>query len=77
MNPEDLLPRKRYAGFEGGAVYTAERDGHFYVILDEDAMRSLLSEEDLEGLVLTKALEFETVEERAAYLKRRFGPNHE
>lgn len=59
--------------FEGGAVYTAENDNRFFVILDESAMAGLLDEEDLEGMELVKVHEFETERQRDAYLAERFG----
>jgi hypothetical protein len=59
------------ARFEGGAVYTAQRGGKFYVIQDESAMADLLSERDLKGLRddLVKVLEFDTSSERQAYIR--------
>ena len=58
--------------FEGGVVYVAERDGHFYVILDESTMADLLDEGDAEGLDVVKVLEFDTDADREAYLASRF-----
>jgi len=72
INPKDLQPRKLYAGFEGGSIHTAERDGRYYVIVDESTLFDLLSEEDMEGLEPIKVLEFESEQERAAYLAQRY-----
>ena len=67
MDPAELFPRQVYREFEGGAVFTAERNGFFYVVIDEETMRDFLSEE-LEGWELVKVLEFTTDPERAKYL---------
>lgn len=58
-------------GFEGGAVYSAEYAGIFYLVFDESAMASLLDAEDMEGLKLVKCLKFETVSERTEYIIER------
>ena len=71
MKPGDFPDRVLLRGFEGGAVYTAERAGKFYVIQDEGTMADLLSEEDLVGLDLVKVLEFATASDRAAYVRAR------
>jgi len=63
--------KKLLAGFEGGAVYTADSGGKFYMIIDESSLASLLDEEDLAGVELTKYLEFETASERAGYISER------
>jgi hypothetical protein len=68
---EDFPDRVLLRGFEGGAVYTAERGGRFYVIQDEGSMAGLLSEEDLEGVELVKVMEFGTEEERGEDLRGR------
>lgn len=66
-----FLRKQLLAGFEGGAVYSAEHAGRFYLTIDESAMASLLDAEDMEGLELIKSLEFETVSERAEYIIER------
>lgn len=73
VNPSsiDLSSKKRLAGFEGGAVYTAESGGLFYLIQDETSFASILDAEDLDGLVLLKCFEFETSAERAQYVSQR------
>jgi uncharacterized protein (UPF0216 family) len=68
---EEFPDRVLLRGFEGGAVYTADRGGKFYLILDESSMAGLLDEEDLAGLELVKVLEFDTAAERAAYIRKR------
>jgi len=52
-------------GFEGGAVYAADKGGKFYLVLDEGTMADLLSEEDREGI------EFDTPAERDAHIAER------
>lgn len=71
MKPDDFADRVLLRGFEGGAVYTAERAGKFYVIQDEGTMANLLSDEDLAGLELGKVWEFDTVYERDTYIRER------
>lgn len=71
MKPDDFPNRALLRAFEGGAVYTAERAGKFYVIQDESTMAGLLSEEDLVGLDLVKILEFAEPSDRAAYIRKR------
>ena len=71
MKPDDFPDRVLLRGFEGGAVYTAERAGKFYLIQDESTMAGLLSEEDLVGLDLVKILEFATPSDRATYVRQR------
>lgn len=73
LGADEFPDRKRVAAFEGGAVYTAERDGRYYVVIDEGTMADLLSEEDAAGLEFVRTLEFAAVAERTAYLVRRFG----
>ncbi len=71
LTPGSFPQRALLQGFEGGAVFTAERDGRFYVIQDEGTLADFLSDEDLAGLELTKVLEFETAAERSAYIRER------
>lgn len=72
MTPEELRPWTPYRGFEGGSVHTAEREGRFFVIIDESAMADMLDEDDLADMQLTKAIEFDSPEARAEYLEKRF-----
>ena len=68
---DDYFPDKTLLkGFEGGAVFSAEKEGKFYLILDESTMASILDEEDLPD-ELVKTIEFDTVEERDEYIKSR------
>lgn len=73
MRAEEFEDRKRVAGFEGGALYVAERDGRYWVIVDEGTMRDFLSEEDAEGIEFVKTVAFDTAEERAEYVRERYG----
>jgi hypothetical protein len=66
--------RQLYRGFEGGAVYTAEKDGKFLVITDESSLADLLSEDDLKDMNLVNTVEFSSESERAEYLLHRYGP---
>ena len=59
-----------FKGFEGGAVFSAEKEGKFYLILDESTMASILDEEDLPD-ELVKIIEFDSVDERNDYIKQR------
>jgi len=58
-------------GFEGGAVYAADKGGKFYLVLDEGTMADLLGEEDREGIEFVKTLEFDTPAERDAHIAER------
>jgi hypothetical protein len=71
MKPGAFADRVLLRGFEGGAVYTAEHRGKFYVIQDEGTMADLLSDEHLAGSELVKVLEFNTLPDRAAYFRER------
>jgi hypothetical protein len=52
---------------EGGAIYTAERQGKFYLVQDESSMADLLDEQDRRDIArwLLKVLEFDTAAERS------------
>lgn len=60
-------------GFEGGAIYAAEQDGKAYVIMDESMLGGLLTPGEDDALLpaLVRALEFDTVAARDAYLRER------
>jgi GIY-YIG catalytic domain. len=62
---------------EGGAVYTAERGGKFYVITEESTMAEFLSEEDAKDLanyLQPHGRVFDSAQERDCYLMKRYGP---
>jgi hypothetical protein len=61
------------AGFEGGRVYAAEREGKFYLIQDESSLADLLSDEDLRDLAteLVKVFEFGSAGERDTFIRQR------
>lgn len=61
--------RKLVAVVEGVAVYTAEWNGRFLLIMDESTTISLLSDEDAKGLLPEKIIEFATEEDRSMYLE--------
>jgi hypothetical protein len=71
----DAFPNARLRqGFEGGAVYLAERGGKPYIIVDDGTMTDFLGEEDtalLEQLV--QVIEFDCEQEREAYLREQYG----
>jgi hypothetical protein len=71
--PSQSCSKTLYRGFEGGSVYTSERDGKFLVILDESTLADILPDE-LEGMELVRTSEFSSESERSAYLLKRFGP---
>lgn len=73
MSEQKFQNKNRVAGFEGGTIYTAKRDGKYYAIIDEGTMLDLLSEEDAAGLSPTRTIEFETAAERDTYLEDRYG----
>lgn len=67
----DAFPNARLRqGFEGGAVYLAERDGKPYIIVDEGTMADFLDEEDEQ---LVQVIEFDCEQEREAYLREQCG----
>jgi hypothetical protein len=67
------FPRMRnIESFEGGAMFAAEKDGKFYIILDERTMSGFLADEDddlRDGLL--KVFEFEDEDDRERYLRLR------
>ena len=73
MSAEAFEDRTRVAGFEGGALYVAERDGQYWILVDEGTMRGMLSEEDAEGIEFVKTRAFDTAEERAEHVRERYG----
>lgn len=67
---DERHPRQLFKAFEGGAVYTAEVEGRFFVIIDESALDFGL--EELADTELVKTIEFDSQEARTAYLAQRF-----
>lgn len=55
--------------FEGGAVYTAEHNGRFFVVVDESTTLDMLSPEDCEGLSPVQVFEFDSTGERECYIQ--------
>ena len=73
-NIQGRFPERRLVkGFEGGAVYAAERDGKAYLITDESALADLLMPGEDDDLIaaLVRVREFDTVAERDAALRQR------
>lgn len=69
---DDLAGLTLFQRFEGGAVYTQESNGKYCVVIDESSIASLLPPEELDDMELIKVLEFNTEQERSAYLLTRF-----
>jgi hypothetical protein len=63
----DFPTSKPMAGFEGGAIYTADEDGKFFLIINQTALLDLLNEDDREGLQPIEVLEFSSNIERQQY----------
>ena len=61
-----------FARFEGGTVYTAEVDGKYLVLVNEAAMADLLDATD-DVQAFGNTLAFNSSDERADYLQRRYG----
>ena len=70
---DDLAGLTLYKRFEGSAVYTQESNGKYSVVIDETSIASLLPPEELDDMELIKIIEFNTEQERLAYLVSRFG----
>jgi hypothetical protein len=74
LTPEDFPDREALFQAEGGAVYTAERDGKFYIVQDGSTFRALFDDEDLAGLEPVKVFEFATVADRQQFIRDRGWP---
>lgn len=71
---EHFPDMKEIGGFEGGAIYKAEKDNKYYLIIDEGTLAEFLDDDDQDVLdQLVKVIEFETEEELENYLKERDG----
>ena len=66
----DFPDIKSLKSFEGGSIYTAEKDEKYYLILDESSMVAILDEEVLPDC-LVKIIEFDSIIERLDYIKSR------
>jgi len=69
---ESLKPWTLLRDFEGGAVYTADRDSKFYVIVSQAALVDLLSDEDAVGMEPLVVYEFSSDKDRRDFLSKRF-----
>jgi len=67
---DDFPDIKSLKGFEGGSVYTSEKNGKYYLILDESSMVAILDEEDLPECLI-KIIEFDSLDQRVDYVKSR------
>jgi len=63
----DFRTSKRMAGLEGGAIYSADEEGKFFLIINQTALFDLLNEDDQEGLQPIEVLEFFSSIERQQY----------
>lgn len=59
------------AGFEGGAIYTENRDGKFVLIINQVALVDMLNEEDRDGMEPIQEIVFPSEESRFNYIKSR------
>lgn len=65
---------KSIAGFEGGAIYKATKDGKYYLVVDEGTLADILDEEDKDLLEqLVQIIEFDTEEELNHFLGEHYG----
>ena len=71
LTAKDFPTKQEIIGFEGGAVFVAEREGKCYVIEEESTFVDLLNPEDLVGLELVRVYEFDSESDRERYLRRR------
>jgi len=68
---EQVFPDRRLlSGFEGGCLWLAEKDGHYYVIVDEGTMADFLMPGEDDDLLneMVKVYEFESEAEREQYI---------
>ena len=62
---------KIVAKFEGGSVYTENRDGKFLLIINQIALLDMLNEEDSDGMEPIQEIEFTSEDSRYEYIKAR------
>ena len=62
---------KIVAKFEGGTVYTENRDGKFILIINQTALLDMLNEEDSDGMEPIQEIEFTSEDSRCEYIKAR------
>jgi len=73
-NLRDRFPAMvRLQGFEGGAIYTAEQDGLFYLLIDEGTMADFLDPVEDADLFATmvKVYEFGSNSERQTFINNQ------
>lgn len=64
---------RRVGGFEGGAVYAAEKSDKFYLIVDEGTMADFILPEDEDLLdQLVQVIDFDTEDECQHYIKEKY-----
>lgn len=62
---------KVVAKFEGGSVYTENRDGKFLLIINQIALLDMLNEEGSDGMASIQEIEFTSEDSRYEYIKTR------
>lgn len=67
----DFRTLKSLVGLEGGAIYIADDDGKFFLIINQTALFDLLNEDDQEGLQPIEVLEFSSSIKRQQYAVAR------
>ena len=67
----DFRCPERIAGFEGGAIYFADEDGKFFLIINETALLDFLNDDDRDGFQPITVMEFSTSTERQHYASAR------
>jgi hypothetical protein len=71
VNQPSVATEKLIAAFEGGTVYTAERQGKFLLIINQVALLDLLDSEDLKGIKPIQELTFPSKSARNDYIVQR------
>lgn len=74
LSEKDFPATRLVGGFEGGAIFAAERDGKCYLIEDESNLRTLLDLENCEGLEFVRVYEFDSETERERYIQTLCNP---
>lgn len=62
---------KLLIAYEGGAVYTTERDGQYLLIINETEQLGMLDAEDRDGIDAVKEIPFPSAAARDEYIKKR------
>ena len=70
---ENFPLRQRLVDFEGGSLWLAEKDGHFYVIVDEGTMADFLMPGEDDDLLneIVKIYEFDSELDRKRFIQEQ------